>query len=238
MTAALEAVDVSRTFPAPGGPVHAVAHATFAVAAGELVAVRGRSGSGKTTLLNLMGGLDRPTAGQVLVDGVDPAALGEADLMRLRRERIAFVFQSFGLVAELTAEENVEVPLRLLHVPADERADRVAAVLQDVGLSSHARHTPAQLSGGQQQRVGVARAVVTGPAVLLADEPTGQLDSTTGLEIMALLQRLAHERGMAALVATHDPLLLRDADRVLEMHDGRLRTDPAPDEREAGPTRP
>jgi len=223
VSAALEAIDVSRSFPAPGGPVHAVAHATFAVEPGELVAVRGRSGSGKTTLLNLMGGLDRPTAGQVLVDGVDPATLGEAALMSLRRERVAFVFQSFGLVAELTAEENVEVPLRLLRVPADERADRVAAALRDVGLSSHARHTPGQLSGGQQQRVGVARAVVAGPAVLLADEPTGQLDSTTGLEIMALLQRLAHERGMAALVATHDPLLLRDADRVLEMHDGRLR---------------
>lgn len=224
MSPALEALAVSRTFPSGAGPVHAVVEASLSVRAGELVALAGKSGSGKTTLLNLMGGLDEPTSGQVLVDGVDLAGLGEADLLALRRTHIAFVFQSFGLLPELTAQENVEVPLRLLRVPARERADRVAAVLDAVGLTRHARQTPAQLSGGQLQRVGVARAVVAEPAVLLADEPTGQLDSTTGLEIMALLQDLTHTRGMATLVATHDPLLLRDADRVLEIHDGRLRS--------------
>ena len=226
MTPLLQAVGLSRTFPSPGGGVRAVADATFSVAAGELVAVRGRSGSGKTTLLNLVGGLDTPTSGRVLVEGVDLATLDEPALLTMRRERVAFVFQSFGLVAELTAAENVEVPLRLLRVPADERTARVAAALDAVGLTSHARHKPGQLSGGQRQRVGLARAVVVGPSVLLADEPTGQLDSATGLEIMGLIQQLAHERGMAALVSTHDPLLLRDADRVLEIHDGRL-TDPA-----------
>lgn len=226
MTAALAAVGLSRTFESPGGPVHAVQHASFEVGAGELVAVRGRSGSGKTTLLNLMGGLDEPTGGRVLVEGTDLATLDGAARSALRRERVAFVFQSFGLLAELTAEENVEVPLRMLRVPGDERTARVAAVLEAVGLTRHARQRPGELSGGQRQRVGLARAVVVEPAVLLADEPTGQLDSATGLEIMGLIQQLAHERGMAALVSTHDPLLLRDADRVMEIHDGRL-TDPA-----------
>ena len=222
MTAALAAVELSRTFDSPTGPVRAVQHASFEVAAGELVAVRGRSGSGKTTLLNLMGGLDEPSGGRVLVEGTDLATLDAAARSALRRERVAFVFQSFGLVAELTAQENVEVPLRLLRVPADERTARVAAAMEAVGLTRHARQRPGELSGGQRQRVGLARAIVGGPAVLLADEPTGQLDSVTGLEIMGLIQQLAHERGMAALVATHDPLLLRDADRVLEIHDGRL----------------
>ena len=238
MSAPLQAVGLSRTFPSPGGPVHAVVDASLSVAAGELVAVRGRSGSGKTTLLNLMGGLDAPTAGRVLVEGVDLATLDEPELLTLRRERVAFVFQSFGLVAELTAEENVEVPLRLLRVPARERAERVAAALEAVGLTSHARHTPGQLSGGQRQRVGLARAVVGSPTLLLADEPTGQLDSATGLEIMGLLHDLVHRRGMAALVTTHDPLLLRDADRVLEIHDGRLSEDGRVAAVTSGPQRP
>jgi putative ABC transport system ATP-binding protein len=222
VTAALEGRSLSRTYETPGGPVHAVAEASLSVAPGELVAIRGRSGSGKTTLLNLMGGLDAPTSGRVLVEGVDLAGLDAAARLAMRRERIAFVFQSFGLVAELTAEENVELPLRMREVPRAERERRVAAALEAVGLTSHARHLPGQMSGGQCQRVGLARAVVGEPVVLLADEPTGQLDSATGLEIMGLLQGLVHDRGLAALVTTHDPQLLRDADRVLEMHDGRL----------------
>ncbi len=222
MTPVLTAVALSRTFVSPAGPVRALVDASLTVDGGELVAVRGRSGSGKTTLLNLMGGLDTPTSGHVEVEGVDLTTLDEPARLALRRERIAFVFQSFGLIADLTAEENVEVPLRLLRVPATERADRVAAALEAVGLTDHARHTPAQLSGGQRQRVGLARAFVGSPTVLLADEPTGQLDSATGREIMALLHRLVHLGGMAALVTTHDPLLLQDADRVLEIHDGRL----------------
>jgi putative ABC transport system ATP-binding protein len=222
MSAVLEAIDLSREFRTPAGFVHAVRAASFQVAPAELVAVRGRSGSGKTTLLNLMGGLDEPTSGRVLVAGIDYATLDEAARLAMRREQIAFVFQSFGLISELTARENVEVPLRLLRVPAIERAERVAGALDATGLTAHLHQRPAELSGGQRQRVGLARAIVTEPTVLIADEPTGQLDSATGAEIMALLHDLVQTRGMAALVATHDPMMLESADRVLEMHDGRL----------------
>lgn len=218
----LAATDLRREFAAAAGTVVAVAGVTLAVRPGELVAVRGPSGSGKTTLLNLLGGLDEPTSGTVTVAGVDLAGLPRADLLRLRRERIAFVFQSFGLLPELTATENVEVPLRLARVPAAERTERVAAALAAVGLTGHVRQRPGELSGGQRQRVGIARAVVARPRVLLADEPTGQLDSVTAVEIMGLLQDLVHSQGLAAIVATHDPLLMERADRVLEIRDGRL----------------
>ena len=218
----LAGTDLRREFPAAAGAVVAVAGVTLAVHPGELVAVRGPSGSGKTTLLNLLGGLDEPTSGTVTVDGVDLAALPRADLLRLRREKIAFVFQSFGLLPELTATENVEVPLRLARVPAAERTERVAAALAAVGLTGHVRQRPGELSGGQRQRVGIARAVVGRPRVLLADEPTGQLDSVTAVEIMGLLQELVHRDGLAAVVATHDPLLMERADRELEIRDGVL----------------
>lgn len=218
----LAATDLRREFAAAAGTVVAVAGVTLAVRPGELVAVRGPSGSGKTTLLNLLGGLDEPTSGTVTVAGVDLAGLPRADLLRLRREKIAFVFQSFGLLPELTATENVEVPLRLARVPAAERTERVAAALAAVGLTGHVRQRPGELSGGQRQRVGIARAVVARPRVLLADEPTGQLDSVTAVEIMGLLQDLVHSQGLAAIVATHDPLLMERADRVLEIRDGRL----------------
>lgn len=218
----LAATDLRREFAAAAGTVVAVAGVTLAVRPGELVAVRGPSGSGKTTLLNLLGGLDEPTSGTVTVAGVDLAGLPRADLLRLRREKIAFVFQSFGLLPELTATENVEVPLRLARVPAAERTERVAAALAAVGLTGHVRQRPGELSGGQRQRVGIARAVVGRPRVLLADEPTGQLDSVTAVEIMGLLQDLVHSQGLAAIVATHDPLLMERADRVLEIRDGRL----------------
>lgn len=218
----LVGTDLRRDFPAAAGTVLAVAGVTLAVHPGELVAVRGPSGSGKTTLLNLLGGLDEPTSGTVTVAGVDLAGLPRAELLRLRREQIAFVFQSFGLLPELTATENVEVPLRLARVPAAERTERVAAALAAVGLTGHVRQRPGELSGGQRQRVGIARAVVGRPRVLLADEPTGQLDSVTAVEIMGLLQDLVHSQGLAAIVATHDPLLMERADRVLEIRDGRL----------------
>lgn len=218
----LVGTDLRREFAAAAGTVLAVAGVTLAVHPGELVAVRGPSGSGKTTLLNLLGGLDEPTSGTVTVAGVDLAGLPRAELLRLRREQIAFVFQSFGLLPELTATENVEVPLRLARVPAAERTERVAAALAAVGLTGHVRQRPGELSGGQRQRVGIARAVVGRPRVLLADEPTGQLDSVTAVEIMGLLQDLVHSQGLAAIVATHDPLLMERADRVLEIRDGRL----------------
>jgi putative ABC transport system ATP-binding protein len=227
VTAVLRAVGVSRVFPGTAGDVVAVRDVDLEVAAGELVVIRGRSGSGKTTLLTMLGGLDRPTSGRIELDGVDLASLGSgvADVLGVR---IASVFQSFGLIGVLSAAENVEVPLRIRKVAPAERRERVAAALAAVGLADHAEQRPAELSGGQQQRVGLARALVGDPGILLADEPTGQLDSETGATIMQLIAGFVHRRGMAAIVATHDPAMMALADRVVELHDGRLTAaDPA-----------
>ena len=221
MSAVLRAVGLSRVFRTPAGDVHAVNEVDLEVQPGELVALRGRSGSGKTTLLTMLGGLDRPTSGRVEIDGrdlADPAT----DVTALLGTRVASVFQAFGLMSILTAAENVEVPLRIRRVDPRERTERVAAALEAVGLAEHAAQRPGELSGGQQQRVGIARALVADPGVLLADEPTGQLDSATGEQIMELIARMVHERGTAAVVATHDAAMLARADRVLELHDGRL----------------
>ncbi|MGC4833863.1 ABC transporter ATP-binding protein [Micromonospora vinacea] len=213
---------VSRTFGRGEHAVHAVRDVSFTANRGELVAIRGRSGAGKTTLLNLIGGLDRPDSGQVVVAGHDVTSAGEAELLRLRRGTVGFVFQTFGLVPILSAAENVGVPLRLAQVPAAEREERVSVLLEMVGLGGHAAQRPYELSGGQQQRVAVARALANEPDLLIADEPTGQLDSETGRSIMDLLRAVVHARGMTALVATHDPALIDLADRVLVLRDGRL----------------
>ncbi|MEU8170871.1 ABC transporter ATP-binding protein [Micromonospora sp. NPDC049004] len=213
---------VSRTFGRGEHAVQAVRDVSFSANRGELVAIRGRSGAGKTTLLNIIGGLDRPDSGQVMVAGHDVTSAGEAELLRLRRGTVGFVFQTFGLVPILSAAENVGVPLRLAQVPAAEREQRVAVLLELVGLGGHAAQRPYELSGGQQQRVAVARALANEPDLLIADEPTGQLDSETGRSIMDLLRAVVHARGMTALVATHDPALIDLADRVLVLRDGRL----------------
>ncbi|MEV4695167.1 ABC transporter ATP-binding protein [Micromonospora echinospora] len=213
---------VSRTFGKGEHAVHAVQDVSFTARRGELVAVRGRSGAGKTTLLNLIGGLDRPDAGRIRVAGHDVTGAGERELLALRRGTIGFVFQTFGLVPILSAAENVGVPLRLAKVPAAEREQRVAVLLELVGLGGHAAQRPYELSGGQQQRVAVARALANEPDLLIADEPTGQLDSETGRSIMDLLRAVVHARGMTALVATHDPALIEMADRTLTLRDGRL----------------
>ncbi|MGV9762159.1 ABC transporter ATP-binding protein [Micromonospora tulbaghiae] len=213
---------LSRTFGRGEHAVHAVRDVSFTAGRGELVAVRGRSGAGKTTLLNLVGGLDRPDTGLIRVAGHDVTAAGERELLSLRRGTIGFVFQTFGLVPILSAAENVGVPLRLAKVPAAEREQRVAVLLELVGLGGHAAQRPYELSGGQQQRVAVARALANEPALLIADEPTGQLDSETGRSIMDLLRAVVHARGMTALVATHDPALIELADRTLTLRDGRL----------------
>jgi putative ABC transport system ATP-binding protein len=205
--------------------VHALRDVSFTVPAGQLVAVKGRSGSGKTTLLNLVGGLDSPESGTVRIGGREVTALGEADLLRMRRETLGFVFQSFGLIPVLSAAENVEVPLRLTGTAPKERAERVRMLLSLVGLADHARQRPYELSGGQQQRVAIARALANRPQVLLADEPTGQLDSDTGRAIMRLIQAVVRSEGVTALVATHDPQLLTLADRVLELRDGTVASD-------------
>jgi putative ABC transport system ATP-binding protein len=220
----LVAEGVSRVFETAAGPVVALAEATLEVHPGELVVIRGRSGSGKTTLLNVLSGLDRPTAGTVVVNGVELSTADEAALVELRRRGVGFVFQSFGLIPVLSAAENVEIPLRLLGTDPAERDARVAELLDRVGLAAHARQRPTELSGGQQQRVGIARALAADPPLLFADEPTGQLDSVTGRQIMDLLIGLVHGSGVAAVVTTHDPLLMARADRVLDLHDGRLGT--------------
>ncbi|MDQ0612583.1 putative ABC transport system ATP-binding protein [Microbacterium sp. W4I4] len=222
MTAVLRAESLSRVFRSAGGDVVAVRDADLAVESGELVAVAGRSGAGKTTLLTMLGGLDAPTEGRVLVDGADLAA-PSTDVDALRGSRIASIFQTAGLIPVLSAAENVEVPLRIRRVDPAERDRRVAQALRDVGLEDHARQRPGELSGGQQQRVGIARALVMAPGILLADEPTAQLDSETGAQIMDLIAQLVHHRGTAAVVATHDVAMLARADRVLEIHDGVLR---------------
>ena len=214
------AVDLSRDYPVGDSVVHALRGINLSVGRGELVAVRGRSGSGKTTLLNLLGGLDRPTAGRVVVDGLEVSEMDEAELVGVRRQTVAFIFQAFGLVPFLTAAENVEVPLRLVHANPRDRDRRVADLLEVVGLADRARHRPHELSGGEQQRVAVARALANRPSLLLADEPTGQLDSDTGHVIMLLLRSIVRSEGITAIVATHDPMMLDVADRVVELQDG------------------
>lgn len=214
---------VARDYRSGDRVVHALREVSFSVGAGELVAVRGRSGAGKTTLLNLVGGLDRPTRGRIHVAGHDLTAAGPDELLALRRSTIGLVFQSFGLIPILSAAENVGVPLRLVRCPRAERESRVAMLLELVGLGGQAAQRPYELSGGQQQRVAIARALANDPPLLIADEPTGQLDSETGRSIMDLLRALVQARRMTALVATHDSALLQRADRVLELRDGQLR---------------
>jgi putative ABC transport system ATP-binding protein len=214
--------DVHRSYGTGAAAVHALRGVSFEIPHGELVALKGRSGSGKTTLLNLVGGLDTPDRGRIAIDGTDLAGLGETGLLELRRDRIGFVFQGFGLLPILTAVENVGVPLRLRKADPREREERVALLLDLVGLADHAAQRPGELSGGQQQRVAIARALANEPALLLADEPTGQLDAETGLAVMELLRAVVRSEGVTALVATHDAQLLGLADRVLELGDGTL----------------
>ncbi|WP_073950438.1 ABC transporter ATP-binding protein [Streptomyces kebangsaanensis] len=214
--------NVHKSYGQGAGAVHALRGVSFELPRGELVALKGRSGSGKTTLLNIVGGLDEPDEGRVHVDGRDLSELGEDGLLALRRDRVGFVFQSFGLIPILTAAENVGVPLRLRRAGPREREERVELLLSLVGLTDHARQRPGELSGGQQQRVAIARALANEPALLIADEPTGQLDVETGHAVMELLRAVVRSEEVTALVATHDPTLLDLADRVLELRDGRI----------------
>jgi putative ABC transport system ATP-binding protein len=221
-TPMVRAIGLRRDFPSGNGVVHALRGVDLRVERGEILAVRGRSGSGKTTLLNLIGGLDRPTAGSVEVDGRDVSGASDRDQSELRRTTVAYVFQTFGLIPILSAAENVEIPLRLLATDPVERDRRVHELLGLVGLSGRANHRPAELSGGEQQRVSVARALAARPKLLLADEPTGQLDLETGRRIMRLLRDVVAAEGVTVIVATHDPAMLDVADRVVELHDGAL----------------
>ncbi|MGW1518483.1 ABC transporter ATP-binding protein [Streptomyces sp. NPDC002287] len=214
--------DVHHGFGSGAQAVQALRGVSFEIPRGRLTALRGRSGSGKTTLLNLVGGLDTPGGGRILLDGTDLASLGERGLLALRRDRIGFVFQSFGLIPVLSAAENVGVPMRLRRVPAREREERARTLLALVGLADHADQRPGELSGGQQQRVAVARALANDPELIIADEPTGQLDLETGRSIMELLRAVVRSKGVTILVATHDPNLIGLADHVVELRDGRI----------------
>ncbi|PRZ07765.1 putative ABC transport system ATP-binding protein [Isoptericola sp. CG 20/1183] len=221
-TAALAAREVTRTFGTGPGAVHGLRGVSLTVDPGELLVVRGPSGSGKTTLLNVLGGLDAPSSGRVWLGARELTAMRPDEVIAVRREEVGYVFQAFGLLPVLSAAENVEVPLRLRRTAPRERARRVAEALDRVGLADHAAQRPYELSGGQQQRVGIARALVAAPRVLLADEPTGQLDSATARRVMDLLRELVHTERVAAVVTTHDPELVARADRVVDLHDGEL----------------
>jgi putative ABC transport system ATP-binding protein len=225
MAMMIELRDLVMRLSGGSGPVTILDGVSLDVPAGQFLAVTGPSGSGKSTLLGLVAGLDRPTAGTVRVDGRDLARLDEDGLARLRRERIGYVFQSFHLIPTLTALENVVVPLELAGVP--DGLERARTLLGEVGLAERVHHYPAQLSGGEQQRVALARAVANRPALLLADEPTGNLDSATGSQIIDLLIRWSREGAGTLVLVTHDPALACHADRVVELRDGRVVADRA-----------
>jgi putative ABC transport system ATP-binding protein len=214
--------EVTRTFGSGPTAVHALRGVSFTLRKGQLAALCGRSGSGKTTLLNIVGGLDRPTSGSVRVAGQDVGAMSEREQMMLRRGTVSFIFQSFGLIPILSAAENAGIPLRINGIGVREREERVALMLGIVGLADHAGQRPAELSGGQQQRVAIARALAARPELLIADEPTAQLDSETGWQIMRLLRTVVRSEGITALVATHDQALVDLADEVLQLEDGVL----------------
>jgi putative ABC transport system ATP-binding protein len=216
--------EVTRTYGSGATATAALRGVTFSIGEGRLVALRGRSGSGKTTLLNVVGGLDTPDAGSVHVAGQDVTAMGERDRMRLRRETVSYIFQSFGLLPVLSAAENVGVPLRITGVAPRQREERVALMLSIVGLADHTRQRPGELSGGQQQRVAIARALASRPALLLADEPTGSLDSSSSADVLRLLGQF-HGRGQAILLVTHDARTASMADRVVSLFDGMVADD-------------
>jgi putative ABC transport system ATP-binding protein len=213
--------DVWRIFRVGEGEVHALKGVALTIERGEHVALVGPSGSGKSTLLHIVGCLDRPTRGRYLLEGREVGSLSEEERSLLRRHRIGFVFQFFHLLPRLTAQGNVELPMLFAGTPPEERRERAARALEAVGLSHRATHRPDQLSGGERQRVAIARAVVMDPAVLLADEPTGNLDRASALEVMELIERM-NARGLTLVVVTHDPAIAERAKRVIRMDDGAI----------------
>jgi putative ABC transport system ATP-binding protein len=225
----IDVQDLSKDYRMGAQTVHALRGVTLGIDAGEFVAVMGPSGSGKSTFMNLLGCLDGPTAGRYLLDGQDVSALATSELARVRNQKIGFVFQGFNLLARTSALENVELPLMYANLSSAERRARALRTLEAVGLSNRADHQPSQLSGGQQQRVAIARALVNTPALVLADEPTGNLDTRTSIEIMALMQTL-NRQGITVVLVTHEHDIAEYASRVIHFRDGRLQSD----ERNAG----
>lgn len=218
---AVEATGLTRMLPLGGNQIAVLNGVSFTILRSEWVALTGPSGSGKSTLLGVIAGLDTPTSGRILIDGIDITAMSEGELARIRNQKIGVVFQSFNLIPSLTAQENVEVPL---YVSANRKQihERARQMLELVGLSHRRSHQPHQLSGGEQQRVAIARALVTDPALLIADEPTGNLDSKTGAQVLDLFEHLRSELGITCIIATHDPDVAARADRRLHLVDGRL----------------
>jgi putative ABC transport system ATP-binding protein len=221
MTTLVEAVDLKKTYMLGKIPVEAVRGVNMKVELGEFVSILGPSGSGKSTMLNLIGALDKPTSGKLLIDGVDISRLNDNQLTDLRR-RIGFVFQFFNLIPRLTARDNVELPMAIADMSRAQRSKRALELLENVGLKDRVNHKPAELSGGQQQRVAIARALANDPKFLLLDEPTGNIDSKTASEIMALLKRLNVENHVSIIMVTHDQHLASEANRTLQMFDGQL----------------
>jgi putative ABC transport system ATP-binding protein len=217
----LEAKGLTKYYPLG---VRALDGVDLAVRRGELLGIMGRSGSGKSTLLQILGCLDRPTSGVVTIDGMDVTRLPDHALPLLRLQKLGFVFQAHNLVRTLTALENVALPLRYLRPRPQDAMQKARAALEAVGLGDRMHHLPTQLSGGQQQRVAIARALVNGPALVLADEPTGALDTHTARDLLALLRRLAAERDQTFVIVTHDPLVGQACDRLITMEDGKVRT--------------
>ncbi len=229
MRGGAELVGIRKAYYKPDGSilVEALRGIDLRIDDGEYVAIMGASGSGKSTLMNVLGCLDRPTAGRYLLDGIDVSLMPDDELSRVRGRRIGFVFQAFNLISELTIVENVEVPLFYQGQPRSVRRKRALECLDQVGLGDRLGHRPKELSGGQQQRVAIARALVTDPAVIMADEPTGNLDSTTGTTILGLFQEL-HQRGMTIIMVTHDDSIAERCERVVRLRDGEIESDLRP----------
>ena len=222
MSSIIETVDLVKEYPQGETALRVLKGVNMKVEEGDFMAIMGPSGSGKSTLLNMIGALDKPTSGTVLIRGVDISTLNDNQLADLRSKEIGFIFQSFNLISRMKALDNVALPMAITGVPRSERRERAAKLLEQVGLGERMHHRPTELSGGEQQRVAIARALVNNPAVVLCDEVTGNLDSGTGDDIMQLLRTLNNEQGKTFVLITHDPVVAQSTDRLVTLHDGEI----------------